>query len=127
MLLYFLRVSWLCARMVLKRKVYKLPCIVCPKVDFFEPTLFLGVEESVVVSMPSQEGSLKQYTDTPPVLDRFKKWFLYGIAGRLSYILLECEIYFSLVYYCCAERGCGDDAEGFCYNHSAFDDSKIPS
>ena len=72
----------LCARIQLKRKVFKLPCGVCPKVVFFEPTLFLGVEESVVVSMPSQEGSLKQHTDTPPVLDRFKKWFLYGIYGE---------------------------------------------
>ncbi len=32
-------------------------------------------------------GSLKQYTDTPPVLDRFKKWFLYGISGEASCIL----------------------------------------
>lgn len=31
-------------------------------------------------------GSLKQYTDTPPVLDRFKKWFLYGISGEASYV-----------------------------------------
>ena len=31
-------------------------------------------------------GSLKQYTDTPPVLDRFKKWFLYGISGGASYV-----------------------------------------
>jgi hypothetical protein len=52
--------------------------------------LFLGVEESVVVSMPSQEGSLKQYTDTPPVLDGFKKWFLHGICGEAySYIQLS--------------------------------------
>ena len=29
------------------------------------------------------EGSLKQHTDTPLVLDRFKKWFLYGITGKL--------------------------------------------
>ena len=85
--LYCLRVGLLCARIQLKRKVFKLPCGVCPKVVFFEPTLFLGVEESAVVSMPSQEGSLKQHTDTPPVLDRFKKWFLYGICGgAFSYI-----------------------------------------
>ncbi len=29
-------------------------------------------------------GSLKQFTETPPVLDRFKKWFLYGINGEAS-------------------------------------------
>jgi hypothetical protein len=34
-------------------------------------------------------GSLKQYTDTPPVLDRFKKWFLYGISGGASYVYAE--------------------------------------
>ena len=74
------------------RRVFKLPCVVCPKVEFFEPTLFLGVEESVVVSMPSQEGSLKQYTDTPPVLDGFKKWFLHGICGEAySYIQLSAK------------------------------------
>ena len=28
------------------------------------------------------EGSLKWYTDFPPVLDRFKKTFLHGISGR---------------------------------------------
>ena len=88
----------------MKRKVYKLPCGVCPKVVFFEPTLFLGVEESVVVSMPSQEGSLKQHTDTPPVLDRFKKWFLYGICGgAFLYILSTAQVnklrrYFVVIY-----------------------------
>ena len=35
-------------------------------------------------------GSLKQYTDTPPVLDRFKKWFLSGISGEASYINQVC-------------------------------------
>jgi len=33
------------------------------------------------------EGSLKWYTDFPPVLDRFKKTFLHGISGRLKYFL----------------------------------------
>ena len=38
-------------------------------------------------------GSLKQYTDTPPVLDRFKKWFLYGICGgAFLYILSEAQL-----------------------------------
>ncbi|SVB08264.1 uncharacterized protein METZ01_LOCUS161118 [marine metagenome] len=34
------------------------------------------------------EGSLKWYTDFPPVLDRFKKTFLHGISGRLKYFLV---------------------------------------
>jgi len=37
-----------------------------------------------MVCMPSSEGSLKWYTDSPPVLDRFKKIFLHGIAGGLT-------------------------------------------
>ena len=50
---------------------------------FFEPIIVMGVDESVVVSMPSLEGSLKQSTEIPPVLDRFKKEFLYGTYGEV--------------------------------------------
>jgi len=39
--------------------------------------------------MPSPEGSLKWYTDSPPVLDRFKKIFLHGIAGELMNMFLK--------------------------------------
>ena len=37
-----------------------------------------------MVCRPSPEGSLKRYTDIPPVLDRFKKRFLHGAAGKLE-------------------------------------------
>ena len=38
------------------------------------------------------EGSLKWYTDSPPVLDRFKKTFLHGISGRLKYFFGVIEL-----------------------------------
>ncbi len=65
-----------------------LPC--CARVEtlFFEPTFVKGVDGFAVVSMPSLEGSLKQYTGTPPVLDRFKKWFLHGTNGEFKIFLL---------------------------------------
>jgi len=41
-----------------------------------------------VAGRPSPGGSLKRYTDIPPVLDRFKKKFLHGTAGKFRDILL---------------------------------------
>ena len=61
-----------------------------------------GVDESVAVCMPSRQGSLKQYTEAPPVLDRFKKWFLHGIAGELLFIEIVSSL--SEVYYLRAEK-----------------------
>ena len=42
-----------------------------------------------MVCRPSPEGSLKRYTEIPPVLDRFKKRFLHGTAGELRIFCRE--------------------------------------
>ena len=37
-------------------------------------------------------GSLKWYTDSPPVLDRFKKTFLHGISGGFKLLIGGIEL-----------------------------------
>jgi len=59
------------------------------------------------------EGSLKWYTDFPPVLDRFKKTFLHGISGRLKYFLA----WLSWFFFCFQESWMVD---AYSFRYSSF-------
>ena len=52
-------------------------------------TFYHGVQAFFTMQ---DEGSLKWYTDSPPVLDRFKKTFLHGISGRFKCFIGRIEL-----------------------------------